>query len=229
MATFGKKIPTLSRELLFLDTSHASLPTTQAEETVGSGRAEVVRDLRQTGGSCGGQHLPSPPGGGSSTVELECDAMLGRAHTRRLLGIRRSSVLLTLYSIGYLLYLVAGATVFAALEAPEEKALKVALQESRRRFLDEYPCVSEGRVEIPEFCSEALIVHGDKGSKLWRNYRPAVGLNDAPFIELTRAISSPKSRSSANRHLPANISALVWGKSWLGLDRRPMRRLSLFC
>jgi hypothetical protein len=47
-----------------------------------------------------------------------------------------------LYLVFYVVYLVTGGVVFAALEAPEEKAVKSALARTRRIFLETYPCVS---------------------------------------------------------------------------------------
>jgi hypothetical protein len=48
----------------------------------------------------------------------------------------------------YLVYLITGGVVFAALEAPEEKAVKSALARTRRIFLETHPCVS-GTFYIP--------------------------------------------------------------------------------
>lgn len=44
--------------------------------------------------------------------------------------------------IGMLLYLIMGALVFNALEAPNEEAHHVALQATREVFLDSYTCVN---------------------------------------------------------------------------------------
>lgn len=65
-----------------------------------------------------------------------------RAHIRQVLGVRRSSLLLALYVVFYLVYLITGGVVFAALEAPEEKAILSALARTRRTFLETHPCVS---------------------------------------------------------------------------------------
>lgn len=65
-----------------------------------------------------------------------------RAHIRQVLGVRRSSLLLSLYIVFYVVYLVTGGVVFAALEAPEEKAVVSALATARRIFLETHPCVS---------------------------------------------------------------------------------------
>jgi hypothetical protein len=56
--------------------------------------------------------------------------------------------LLVLYLVFYLVYLITGGVVFAALEAPEEKAVKSALARTRRIFLETHPCVS-GTFYIP--------------------------------------------------------------------------------
>lgn len=72
----------------------------------------------------------------------QCDMCSARAHTKRVLGVRRSNLLLCLYTLTYLVYLLAGGIVFAALEAPEELALKTALIKARASFLATNPCVS---------------------------------------------------------------------------------------
>lgn len=64
-----------------------------------------------------------------------------RAHVRQLLGIRRSTVLLLCYVIGYIVYLVAGGLVFAALEAPIEREIRDDLASSIHKFLKKYTCV----------------------------------------------------------------------------------------
>jgi hypothetical protein len=50
--------------------------------------------------------------------------------------------LLALYVVFYSVYLITGGVVFAALEAPEEKAVISALATARRIFLETHPCVS---------------------------------------------------------------------------------------
>jgi hypothetical protein len=61
--------------------------------------------------------------------------------------MRRSSLLLTLYIVFYFVYLITGGVVFAAVEAPEENAVRSALVTARRIFLETHPCVS-GTSEI---------------------------------------------------------------------------------
>jgi hypothetical protein len=58
--------------------------------------------------------------------------------------------LLTLYVVFYLVYLITGGVVFAALEAPEERAVKSVLARTRRIFLETHPCVS-GTLNISLF------------------------------------------------------------------------------
>lgn len=65
-----------------------------------------------------------------------------RAHIRHVLGMRRSSLLLTLFVVFYLVYLITGGVVFAAVEAPEENAVRNALVTARRIFLETHPCVA---------------------------------------------------------------------------------------
>lgn len=65
-----------------------------------------------------------------------------RAHIRQVLGMRRSSLLLTLFIVFYFVYLITGGVVFAAVEAPEENAVRNALVTSRRIFLETHPCVT---------------------------------------------------------------------------------------
>lgn len=80
----------------------------------------------------------------SKVADEECQLMLHqqRAHIQQVLGVRRSSLLLALYVVFYLVYLITGGVVFAALEAPEEKAVISALVTARREFLETHPCVS---------------------------------------------------------------------------------------
>jgi len=65
-----------------------------------------------------------------------------RAHIRQVLGMRRSSLLLTLYVVFYFVYLITGGVVFAAVEAPEENAVRSSLVTARRIFLETHPCVT---------------------------------------------------------------------------------------
>ncbi|XP_046985563.1 potassium channel subfamily K member 1-like [Schistocerca americana] len=69
------------------------------------------------------------------------------ARPRTVLGVRRSSLLLLLYAAFYCVYLAAGGFAFAALEAPAEDELKELLAISRRRFLDDHPCVTDEALE----------------------------------------------------------------------------------
>ena len=65
-----------------------------------------------------------------------------RAHIRQVLGMRRSSLLLTLFVVFYFVYLITGGVVFAAVEAPEENAVRNALVTASRIFLETHPCVT---------------------------------------------------------------------------------------
>ncbi|GFG28719.1 hypothetical protein Cfor_06000 [Coptotermes formosanus] len=70
-----------------------------------------------------------------------------RAHIRHVLGMRRSSLLLTLYIVFYFVYLITGGVVFAAVEAPEENAVRNALVTARRLFLETHRCVTDDDLE----------------------------------------------------------------------------------
>jgi len=75
-----------------------------------------------------------------------------RAHIRQVLGMRRSSLLLTLYIVFYSVYLITGGVVFAAVEAPEENAVRSALVTARRIFLENHPCVTgTSEIVVSEF------------------------------------------------------------------------------
>uniref|UniRef100_A0AAY5K5C0 Potassium channel domain-containing protein n=1 Tax=Esox lucius TaxID=8010 RepID=A0AAY5K5C0_ESOLU len=58
----------------------------------------------------------------------------------------RCSTLLCILT-GVLLYLVLGAVVFQALEAPREEGQHLRLQDSRRAFLENYTCVSPDNLQ----------------------------------------------------------------------------------
>ncbi|CAB0005865.1 unnamed protein product [Nesidiocoris tenuis] len=83
----------------------------------------------------------SPPWRGR---RAECQSTMSsvRAHTRRVVGLRRSTFLLSVYAVGYVAYLLTGGIVFAALEAPVEADIKGELQQARAAFLSAHPCVS---------------------------------------------------------------------------------------
>ncbi|XP_052443916.1 potassium channel subfamily K member 4-like [Carassius gibelio] len=67
--------------------------------------------------------------------------------------------------IGVLLYLIMGALVFNALEAPNEEAHHVGLQASRQRFLDSFTCVNpENLSELIDKVVDALGVGVDPNS-----------------------------------------------------------------
>lgn len=66
---------------------------------------------------------------------------LRRAKLRRVLGVRRSTALLGLYVLGYVVYLVAGGVVFATLESPLEQQIRASLDLTISRFRTRYPTV----------------------------------------------------------------------------------------
>lgn len=68
---------------------------------------------------------------------------------KHVFGLRRSSLLLILYMLFYLVYLVTGGLVFAVLEAPEEEDLKISVMASKKAFLTANPCV-KGESNIVE-------------------------------------------------------------------------------
>lgn len=60
---------------------------------------------------------------------------------KRVLGVKMTSWLLSVYILFYVMYLVFGACVFAKLEGPLETMLRTDLQLIRTRFLQDHPCV----------------------------------------------------------------------------------------
>lgn len=60
---------------------------------------------------------------------------------KQVLGMRRSSFLLSLYLVFYMVYLITGGLVFAVLEGPQEEELRQAVSRARIEFLKENPCV----------------------------------------------------------------------------------------
>ncbi|KAK7873201.1 hypothetical protein R5R35_006411 [Gryllus longicercus] len=78
----------------------------------------------------------------------------GRAHLRRVLGVRRSSLLLALFALFYGVYLATGGLVFAALEAPGEAAVRARFLGARAAFLQRHPCVADEDLE--ELLQEAV-------------------------------------------------------------------------
>lgn len=65
-----------------------------------------------------------------------------RARSRRVLGLRRSTLLLCLYMLGYMGYLVAGGVVFATLEGPYEMETKAILNVAIASFKTRNPKVT---------------------------------------------------------------------------------------
>lgn len=57
----------------------------------------------------------------------------------------------------YLLFIVLGGLVFTAVEKPVEKELRAEVEELRRSFLLENPCVAESR--LSELLGKALSAH----------------------------------------------------------------------
>ncbi|XP_039288120.1 potassium channel subfamily K member 1 isoform X1 [Nilaparvata lugens] len=70
-----------------------------------------------------------------------------RARLRRVLGIRRSSSLLILYVVFYVVYLAAGGVIFASLESPIERQTMENLIHAKRAFLNRNPCVTDEDLE----------------------------------------------------------------------------------
>lgn len=57
----------------------------------------------------------------------------------------------------YLLFIVLGGVAFTAVEKPVEKELRAEVEELRRSFLQENPCVQESR--LSELLGKALSAH----------------------------------------------------------------------
>ncbi|KAJ8882555.1 hypothetical protein PR048_014366 [Dryococelus australis] len=75
-------------------------------------------------------------------MQGEMGGPLERARLRTVLGVRRSTLLLTLYALFYAVFLVSGALVFMAVESPEERRQDAQMLLTRRNFLRDHPCVS---------------------------------------------------------------------------------------
>lgn len=57
--------------------------------------------------------------------------------------LRKSNLRLVVFGLFYLLYLIIGASIFSAIEGPQEKALVKELKEQRALFLkDHNGCIS---------------------------------------------------------------------------------------
>ncbi|CAN8008631.1 unnamed protein product, partial [Ixodes pacificus] len=56
--------------------------------------------------------------------------------------LARSNARLLVLLAFYFLFIVIGASIFSAIEAPHENAVIRSLRAKRARFLDEHPCVS---------------------------------------------------------------------------------------
>lgn len=74
--------------------------------------------------------------------------MMERAHQHRIMGCRRSSVLMTVYVVFYAIYLCTGGLIFASMEGPTEMKLRMDIATARRDFLQKYPCVSGAKINI---------------------------------------------------------------------------------
>ncbi|KAG8287824.1 hypothetical protein J6590_030386 [Homalodisca vitripennis] len=66
-----------------------------------------------------------------------------RARLRQIFGIRRSTLLLSVFLVGYVVYLVTGGVVFATLEGPGERLVRAKLDLTVATFRARYPSVAE--------------------------------------------------------------------------------------
>lgn len=64
-----------------------------------------------------------------------------KENVKHIFGLRRSSLLLILYGLFYVVYLITGGLVFTVLEAPEEDEVKKSIIDAKKAFLDANPCV----------------------------------------------------------------------------------------
>lgn len=80
---------------------------------------------------------------GTPLLAKKCEA-----NFKHVLGMRRSSLLLILYIIFYVVYLVTGGLVFAVLEAPEEEDLRLSVLKMKEDFLSAHLCVTGRTVWI---------------------------------------------------------------------------------
>lgn len=60
------------------------------------------------------------------------------------LRMAKSNVRLLGYFVLYLVFLVLGAAIFSAIEAPEEISTIRAIRRRRQEFLKDFPCISGG-------------------------------------------------------------------------------------
>jgi len=60
---------------------------------------------------------------------------------KQVLGLRRSSLLFSLYFLFYVVYLATGGLIFAVLEGPVEADLRDEVEAARKVFLKNNPCV----------------------------------------------------------------------------------------
>lgn len=54
------------------------------------------------------------------------------------MSLRKSSVRLFMFGLFYILYLIIGASIFSAIEGPQEKALVKELKEQRALFMKDH-------------------------------------------------------------------------------------------
>lgn len=64
-----------------------------------------------------------------------------KENVKQVFGLRRSSLLLILYLLFYLVYLITGGLVFTVLEAPEEEEVKKSIIDAKKAFLASNPSV----------------------------------------------------------------------------------------
>lgn len=74
--------------------------------------------------------------------------LLGELPVKQVMGLRRSSLLLFLYLLFYVVYLGTGGLVFAVLEGPIEAELRDEVAEAQTAFLARNPCVSGIKIKL---------------------------------------------------------------------------------
>ncbi|CAL1599784.1 unnamed protein product [Knipowitschia caucasica] len=84
----------------------------------------------------------------------------------------RAGLNFLLLVLGYVLYLIAGAGVFSAIELPYERALKQELRLAHQDFLKDSPCVDEARLEkllvrVLKASNYGVTVHGNDSDQNW--------------------------------------------------------------
>lgn len=92
--------------------------------------------------------------------------LLGKGEVKQVLGLRRSSLLLSLFLMFYIVYLVFGGLVFAIIEGPVEAALREEVAAAQNDFLARNPSVKDAELEE---LIEKIVAASNRGVSATRN------------------------------------------------------------